>query len=161
VALAEDENRFLVLPAYPYLSLWTESAEILFGQDAPLPAFSPNYSKRQLSLERNRLGFATRALPLGAIYLLAGRTSEERAPFIESVPPAQSMLRLVADSYATNLLDSEMRAREFALLGRLLAVVPVYRLHPHQDPTRIGRLCELIETHFRQSRLPPPRMEHG
>ena len=33
VALAENEDRFLVLPAYPYLSLWSESAEMLFGPD--------------------------------------------------------------------------------------------------------------------------------
>lgn len=79
--------------------------------------------------------------------LLAERTAEESAPSIEPVTPRQSMLRLVADSYAKNLLDSEMRAREFELLGRLLAVVPVCRLHPHLEPARIINLCELIESH--------------
>jgi hypothetical protein len=147
VALAETQNCFPVLPAYPYLSLWSESAEMLFGPDAALPSFSPNYDKRQLLLADHRLAFVERPLPLGAIFLLAERTAEERAPWSEPVTPRQSMLRLVADSYATNLLEPEMRAREFALLGRLLAVVPVYRLHPHQLPSRLDLLCELIERH--------------
>jgi hypothetical protein len=147
VALTESENRFLVMPAYPYLSLWQDSAEMLFGRDAALPRFSPHYEKRQLVLDENGLAFAARPLPLGAIFLLAERTAEESAPSLEPVTPRQSMLRLVADSYATNLLDPEMRAREFALLGRLLAVVPVWRLHPHQEPSRIGSLCELVEGH--------------
>jgi len=81
---------------------------------------------------------------------LSIRSIVSAASDIEPAEPRQSMLRLVADSYATNLLDSEMRAREFALLGRLLAEVPVHRLHPHQDPARIGRLCEVVESHFRR-----------
>lgn len=149
VALSEERNRFLAHPAYPYLSLWSESAKTLFGSETALPVFSPNYDKRQLLLAEKGLAFAARALPLGAIVLLGDRTDEERAPWIESVTPRQSMLCLVADSYATNLLDPEMRAREFGLLGRLLAVVPVCRLHPHQQPSRIGRMCDLIEDHCR------------
>jgi hypothetical protein len=145
VALVEAGNRFLVLPAYPYLSLWSESAEMVFGQNTALPSFSPNYDKRQLLLSENGLPFVTRPLPLRGIFLFTGRTAEQRAPWIEPITPRQSMFRLVADSYATNLLDSEMRAREFTLLGRLLALVPVYALHPHQEPSRIGRMCELIE----------------
>jgi len=66
------------------------------------------------------------------------------APDIELAEPRRSVLRLVVDSYATNPLDSKKRAREFALLGRLLAKVPAYRLQPHQDPALVGSLCELV-----------------
>jgi hypothetical protein len=149
VALAESENGFLVSPAYPYLSLWSDSTEMLFGHADALPGFSPHYAKKQLLLGDANLAFAARPLPLGAIFLLADRRAEADAPFIEPVTPRQSMLRLVADSYATNLLDSSMRAREFELLGRLLAVVPVYRLHAHQLPSRIDSLCDLVERHCR------------
>jgi hypothetical protein len=51
-------------------------------------------------------------------------------------------------------MDSPLSIRsiesEFALFGGLVAKVPVYRLYPHQDPARIGRLCELIESHLRR-----------
>ena len=53
-------------------------------------------------------------------------------------------MALVTNSYATGLLDREMRAREFSLLGRLLSAIPVWRLRPHEERGRIDRLCELI-----------------
>jgi hypothetical protein len=149
VALTESKNGFLVSPAYPYLSLWSDSTEMLFGHADALPSFSPRYEKRQLGLGEKNLAFAARPLLLGAIFLLADRRAEDSAPFIQPVAPQEGMMRLVADSYATNLLDPSMRAREFELLGRLLAVIPVFRLHPHQLPSRIDSLCDLVERHCR------------
>jgi hypothetical protein len=145
VALTERDGKFLVLPAYPYLSLWPESVDLLYGSRSALPAFSKNWDKRQLALAENSLHFAAGAFPLAAIYLLAPRTGDAKAPFVESPAPTESLLALVADTYANNLIDNEMRAKEFELLGRLLKAVPVLRLHPHQDGSRIDQLCQLIE----------------
>lgn len=145
VALAESDGRFLVLPAYPYLSLWPESVDLLYGSRNALPAFSKNWEKRQLALSENQLYFATQPIPLAAIYLLSPRSSDPNAPFIENPAPSESLLALVADTYATNLIDKEMRVKEFELLGRLVEAVPIFRLHPHGDGARIDRLCELIE----------------
>jgi len=145
VALAERDGAFFVLPAYPYLCLWPESVEMLYGASKILPTFSPNWDKRQLSLARNRLRFAQQPLPLGAIYLLGERSSMEAAPFLETLTQREALVSLVAESYATSLLDTHMRAREFELLGRLLAAVPVSKLHPHEDPARIASLCDVIE----------------
>jgi HPr Serine kinase C-terminal domain len=145
VALEERHGDYFVFPAYPYLSLWPDSVDILYGPDRTLPSFSPNYDKRQLLLAENRLHFEVRPLPLGALYLLGERSAEDAAPFVETLAPRDSLLALVADSYATNLIDSDTRAKEFELLGRLLGVVPVRRLRPHKDGARIDRLCEVIE----------------
>jgi len=145
VALEERHGDFFVFPAYPYLSLWPDSADILYGPDRTLPSFSPNYDKRQLLLAENRLRFEVRPLPLSAIYLLGERSADAAAPFVETLALRESLLALVANSYATNLIDAEMRTSEFELLGRLLKVVPVRRLRPHKDATRIDRLCEIIE----------------
>jgi hypothetical protein len=43
------------------------------------------------------------------------------------------------------LLDQDMRAREFLLLGRVLPAVPIWQLRPHEDAAQIDRLCEVIE----------------
>jgi hypothetical protein len=145
VALVERDGAFFVLPAYPYLCLWADSVNILFGAESKLPSFSPNWDKRQLALSENRLGFEQQSLPLSAIFLLGERSADPGAPRLEPVPPREALLSLVADSYATNLLDREMRASEFELLGRLVAAVPVRRLRPHKDPSRLGRLCDLID----------------
>jgi len=37
-----------------------------------------------------------------------------------------------------------MRAREFAVLGRAVTTVPVRRVYPHEDPTRLQELCKVI-----------------
>jgi hypothetical protein len=145
VALVERDGAFFVLPAYPYLCLWPDSVSILFGAEKRLPSFSPTWDKRQLTLSEHRLRFEQKSLPLGAIFLLGERSADPAAPHLESVLPRESLLSLVADSYATNLLDKKMRASEFELLGRLVATVPVQRLRPHKDPSRIDSLCDLID----------------
>jgi len=145
VGLVERDGAFFVLPAYPYLCLWPDSVNILFGAEKTLPSFSPSWDKRQLTLSEHRLRFEDQSLPLGAIFLLGQRSADPAAPHLEPVLPRESLLSLVADSYATNLLDKKMRASEFELLGRLVATVPILRLHPHKDPSRLDRLCELID----------------
>lgn len=145
VALVERDNSFFVLPAYPYLSLWQESVKMLYGPEKELPSFSANYDKRQLLLEENRLRFQRKEMPLGAIFLLGGRVADDAAPFVEVLPVREVLVALVANSYATNMLDKNMRAREFEVLGRLATTVPVLRLRPHEDGSRIDRLCTLID----------------
>jgi hypothetical protein len=58
--------------------------------------------------------------------------------------PREGLLALVANSFATNLLDKEMRAREFEFLGRMIEKVPIRRLLAREDPARIGELGDVI-----------------
>ena len=124
VALEEVEGSFQVYPAYPYLCLWPESAEAIYGTAESLPRFSQNYEKRCLSLERQKLRFETRNLPLKAIYILGERRSDP-APTIEEIPAQRRLLALVANTFATNVLGPTARAKEFEALGRLLPSVRV------------------------------------
>jgi hypothetical protein len=41
-----------------------------------------------------------------------------------------------------------MRAVEFEFLGRMLQSVPVQRLIPHQDPSQIDRLRDVVLRSF-------------
>jgi hypothetical protein len=145
VGLVEQNGRFSVLPAYPHLSLWPDSVKMLYGPDKALPTLSPDWGKQLLSLAANRLKFEQRNLPLGAIFILGERSSDSRAPFIESMPHREGLLSMVANSFATNLLDQDMRAHEFSLLGRVLSEVPIRHLRPNTDATHIQRLCEAVE----------------
>jgi hypothetical protein len=145
VALVERDGLLRVMPAYPYLSLWPDSVEMLYGSAKALPSFSANFEKRMLPLTGSALRFEKESLPLAAIFLLGERSADATAPLLETLTPQQSLLSLVANSYATSLLDDDMRIREFSLFGRLLSLVPVRRLRPHQDPARIDRLCGRVE----------------
>jgi hypothetical protein len=149
VAIVEREGAFHVLPAYPYLSLWPDSVKMLYGPDKTLPTFSANWDKRVLSLAEDRLRFEERSLPLVAIFLLGERSSNGAAPFLETPSAQESLVALVANSYATGMLDKDMRAQEFALLGRMLATVPVRLVRPHAEPAKVDLLCGVIRDGYR------------
>jgi hypothetical protein len=144
VGIVEREDSFFVLPAYPYLSLWPESVTMLYGPEKKLPSFSANYDKRQLLLAENHLRFQEKQMRLGAVFLLGERVADPAAPFLEKLPAQEVLVALVANSYATNLLDKDTRAREFELFGRLATTVPIWRLRPNEDGSRIGLLCDVI-----------------
>jgi hypothetical protein len=143
VALAEIGGSFYVHPAYPYLCLWPESVESIYGDAEALPRFSRNYEKRCLSLKSQALRFEGRSLPLKAIYVLGERRSN-LAPKIEAVSRQKSILALVANTFATNVLDSAMRAKEFVTLGRLIPSIKVREVFAHADAGRLPDLCRLI-----------------
>jgi hypothetical protein len=143
VALAERNGSFFVQPGYPYLCLWPESVESIYGSAEALPRFSENYEKRRLSLGKQELRFAERALPLGAIYILGERRGDP-APLVQEIAPQAAFLSLVANTFATNILDSAMRAKEFETLGRLLPSVMIRQIRAHQDANRLPELCARI-----------------
>lgn len=153
VALVEQEGAFHVKPAYPHLCLWPESVEMLFGSSEALPRFSTGWEKRRLALGDQRTRFEKRSLPLGAIYLLGDHRADQ-APFLEGVRPQAGLLSLVADTFANKILDREMRAREFAVLGRLVTTVPIRRIHPHKDPSRLEELCAVIREDLKSLHTP-------
>jgi hypothetical protein len=47
-----------------------------------------------------------------------------------------------------------MRAREFEVLSRLVTAVPVRRVSPHADATRLGELCKVIREDLDSLKLP-------
>jgi hypothetical protein len=138
-------SMFRVLPAYPHLFLWPEAAKFLFGSEELFPRLAPEWEKRKLALGTSGTRFESRALPLAAIYVFGARAAEN-APRIEPAPRKDSLLSLLANTYASNLLEPGMRAEEFAVLDRLLATVPVRSLTAHCDPAYIDQLCNLIDS---------------
>ena len=145
VALEERDGKFLVLPAHPYLGLWPESVEMLYGGQKKIPGFASTWDKGRLSLSDHDLPFQERALPLAAIFLLVERTGDPAAPFLETASSRESLIELIANSYGTNLLEKEMRAGEFELLGGVVEQVPLWRVHPSAERVRLAALCDLIE----------------
>jgi hypothetical protein len=153
VALVEREGVLYVMPAYPHLCLWPESVKMLYDSPEALPRLLPDWDKRRLALGEEGARFESRCLPLGAIYLLSERRPNP-APYVESMQPQNALLALVADTYANKILDREMRAREFAVLGRLVTTVPVRRVYPHEDPTRLAELCRVVREDLESLDLP-------
>jgi hypothetical protein len=148
VAVEEREGGFVVFPAHPYLGLWPESVAMLFGSEKKLPEFAATWDKGRFSLNEHDLAFQERALPLRAICLLEQRTSDPSAPFLEEESSREGLIALVTNSYGGNLLDRDLRAREFEMLGRLVTQVPVQRVRASSDRSRMDALCDLIERSY-------------
>ncbi|MGB2628209.1 MAG: hypothetical protein WAK20_15600 [Candidatus Acidiferrum sp.] len=144
VPLKQAEGHVKVVPGYPRICLWPDSVVNLMGAPDALPRLTPVWDKRYLALDGERAEFCSRELPLGAIYLFAARTTEQRAPYLERLTPREALLNLVQNTYMNWLLDREQRAVEFDFLARLVSHVPVSRIIPHADAKKIGELCSLI-----------------
>jgi hypothetical protein len=149
VTLDDRRDHFLVRPAYPCIRLWPSSVKALYGTEMHLPRLTPNWDKRYLDLTQRPEQFQQKPLPLAAIYQLGERCDDQRAPFVELLDRAEGMMSLVANTYATKLMDKQMRAREFEVLTRVLNNVPLRRVTPHVDAGRIPELCDCILEDFK------------
>lgn len=148
VTLDDRRDHFLIRPAYPCIRLWPASVNALYGSESYLPKLTPNWNKCYLDLTERPRQFQREALPLAAIYVLSERRDDADAPFVDSVDRAEGLMSLVANTYATKLMDKQMRAREFELLSRVLKNVPLRRVTPHSDPARVWELCDRIVDDF-------------
>ncbi len=145
VAVLDDQgNRFLVQPGYPRVNLWPNSVRALFGCEEALPHITPTWGKRYLPLDQDGYRFQSVPLPLGAIYMLAAHEPGLASPIVEEFSASEAFMTLVANTYVNYVLNAEMRSREFDVLGRVVATVPVRRVRTAADPSRLFDLCEAI-----------------
>jgi hypothetical protein len=139
--VTEEGGGFVAQPAYPRLRLWPESVEALFGDRESLPVIVPGWDKRHLDLGDHPFRFQREALPLAAIYLLDATPGRAA---IEPVATREAVMSIVADTYATYLLDRDRRAREFDFVMRLVDAVPVRRLRRGESLADAAHTCELV-----------------
>ncbi len=148
-SMEEGNEGFSVEVGHPRVCLWPESVEMLMGSKNALPRLSPNWDKCYFPLDGGMGSLEICKRPLGAIYMLGPREKSARAPRVESLSSREVLLELVQNTYMNWLLDRGQRAAEFELLSRLIEKVPVQRIVPHADPSRLGALCELIVANAR------------
>jgi hypothetical protein len=150
VPLSDHGDGFLVAPGYPRVNLWPDSVRALCGSEGVLPRITPTWGKHYLPLDEQGCRFQSEHLPLGAIYFLGDRDPGLTAPVIEEVAATDALMNLVSNTYVNYLLDREMRHREFDLLSRLVAHVPLRRLRPCADPAGLLAMCEAVAADARQ-----------
>lgn len=140
----DDEGLLYVEPGYARVCLWPDAVESLVGAPEALPRITPTWEKCFLALDGVKAAFESKKRPLAVVYLLGARVDEVDAPRIEDSGMRDAVLELVQNTYMNWLLDRNQRAAELDVLSRLVASLPVRRIVPHADPSRIGALCELI-----------------
>jgi len=152
-ALARSGDGFGIWPGARRIRLWSDSAAALFGAAARLPRLCPGWDKRFVELAEPaaaRPAVASGA-PLRVLYLLEPGGSGDAAPRVHPVPPREALLALLAHSYVGYFQDGPMRARELALLARVVERVPLRRLHV---PARLSGLDALRDAVLADLRRP-------
>lgn len=146
VTLDDCGDQFFVRPGYPCIRLWPAAVKALYGSETHLPKLTPNWDKCYLDLSDN---FQREPLRLAAIYHLGERRHDAAAPFVQGLDRAEGLMSLVANTYATKLMDKQMRAREFELLTRVVSNIPLRRVTPHSEIAHIPELCTRILSDFK------------
>ena len=151
VPVVTHRDEFFVCPGYPQIGLWPDAVQGLLGAADALPRWTANWEKCFLALDGKNGRFEAHNLPLGAIYLLAPRTTSSTAPRIEELRNHEALIELVQNTYMNWLLDTRQRAIEFDFLVGVLAHVPVKRVVAHSDPARMCALRDLVAEDVRLS----------
>jgi hypothetical protein len=143
----EASGALAVRPGYPRIRLWEDSARLLAAVGSDLPLLTPNWEKRFLELGSMKAPFASAPAPIAAVHVLEPRRAMAAPAALTPYTGQDALTRLLANTYGKRLVDRGMRAREFAVLGRLAQAVPVRGLTLADDGARLPEACEWIRTH--------------
>lgn len=143
VALEKCGNGFFARSSYPFLNLLPDAMVLVFGRSDGRCGVDPEVEKTQVMLDGRALRFESRVLALDRIYILE-RANEAAATTILPVRPQEALIELSSQTYANKMLDQQMRAREFQMLGELVRNVPVRRLSVVPNAPGIDSLYHTI-----------------
>ena len=149
LALRDGGTTFEAQPGLPRVQLWPESVNALFGEPEALPRIVETWNKRFLDLTKPGYRFAAGGVPLGAIYVLGPRLPSDAAPEMSDLHGTDALVRLLANTYANDFLDSRLRAQELDVLGRLTTHVPIRLLRAPSDRRALPRITEAIVSDLR------------
>jgi hypothetical protein len=140
--IEEVDGDFYAQPGYAGLQLWPDSVELLYGptEHRPRPVLEGDKAR---IFANDGLQFESRALPLSEIYILDNREPSSCNDAPESAG-REKFLSLVANTYGTNVLDSKMRAHEFAVLGKITSRVRISSLRVGRGPGNLQACCDLF-----------------
>jgi hypothetical protein len=150
VPIYQNSRLIYAQPAYPRMRLRQSSLPALSNINPDLPALPQEAGNARLHLHLPSSGYSFQPdpLPIGAIYLLADRRDDSSPTCVKCSSPQESIMSVVANTYATNFLDTSMRTTELQELAHLINSVPVRKLHPHRDISNLDKLCKLILEDF-------------
>ncbi len=151
VALREEGSGFAVLPSYPQIKLWSDSAAALFGSAAAIERISPTHTdwdKRALDLSTKEFTFATDTVPLAAAYVLGPRVASLPAPGVQGLVAREGMSALLANMGGVLFPTIVGRARAFEVAARLASTIPIRSVTLPADLNRVDALCDMIVEDF-------------
>lgn len=87
-------------------------------------------------------------LPLGTVYVLAGREEHAAAPRIERLEGADAVAELISAGYPQIVYDRRTQAEDLDCAARVGSVARVARVTAPNDPRRLEDLAAAIDEDF-------------
>lgn len=146
--LEETSGTFRIKPSYPHIRLWPDSVSVLFGTEDALPRLVPTsdwWDKCFLDLQRDGFYFHDEALPVRFTYILEPRSENLQIARADLISSVEALPRLVANTSVNYALTSEMRRREFHVLGRFVEKIIIKRLTLGASPECVEMLGSFLE----------------
>lgn len=139
----------IVVPAFPQLKLWPDSAAALGVAPEELSLLHPQFEKRARRVAR---GFQQSPLPLRRIYVLAEDIDQK----IEILPSQEAFVELVRHSHAARFVSmleaTRTAASHFRQCVKLTNCVPVCRLKRPRSLSALATVTELVEQDLAKDR---------
>ena len=128
----------MVLPAFPQLKLWPDTATSLGSVAEELPQL---YSGAVKLAQRVDRGFAQIPLPLICIYVLARGKAKKIVP----LAPGKAFLELVRHSYWAELLQASGASAHFLQCAKVSKNTPVRHLTIPRSLAQLPDVARLVE----------------
>ena len=145
-ALVQMEEGLFLLPGHPLLKLTPRTLEAIGETPEAWPRAFPvsKYTdERWLDVRSLPCGFHEAPAPLGAVYILAGRSREIRSPHVLPIPPSEACLLLGSHFYGSRWL--ERSPEEILRLCSLIAgTVPVRRVRLPDVLDSVGQSARIL-----------------
>ena len=145
-AINVERERFVVHPGAMDIRLLQSSVGALYGTEGSVsqPGIDGKVRVR-LSADAGPFGrFASRAMPLAAVYLFADDLSSGTQPSISMVPPRERYMALFQHLYGFWLDKDLTHGADFKKLSLLANSVPVYRIHRRRELDELPMMCDAV-----------------
>lgn len=142
LVLKEEDHGFLAFSSFPRIKLFPRVARGLLGKQITGAPMNPHTRKLVIPLGPS-LSHCHPA-PLKAIFVLRGRPARSRSKgiSIKTLSRRRAFLELMANSFNTVIKEPERIRRQFDLVARLTAAIPIKSL---SYPRSLARLPEVVQ----------------
>ncbi len=141
------DGAFLVQPGRQSIRLWPQSLDVL-NFEAPAITTCSGTDKCSIDLpEANDPAASSvheKAIPLGALYILAHRDPNLERPSIHALPSPEALLHLLANRYGSVNPPPSVVAGEYTQLGRLARRIPVRLIQRPDNLDLLPQLTRMI-----------------
>jgi hypothetical protein len=134
----------LVFPGFPQLKLWPEVIASLGDDPVKLGYLEPGTEKRSFPITSS---FSEKPLPLGQIYILNEKHTNEITPLL----PQEALLELMRHTYRASLLKWIGAERHLSQCASLVNNVPISRLNRPLSLSALPHVAGMVEENLTHS----------